>query len=269
MPDQIIKGHAVHYARRDGDGPFWLGLHCSLASSAAWNEVIERSDPSWQFVNPDMPGHGETAYDPARRLIDQAVETAATLIEQHGAPAHIAGHSFGGVTALGLALERPDLVKSLVLYEPVLFRLLNDVDHPGWPAEKALNVELNAAFSKNHTEAARVFLSRWGQGGGLDDLKPHHKAHIIERIHLIAIANETLMGDDPEGLSADRLADIKVPVHVLAGAQTPDVIHQINDIICEQIPHAHRDLVEGAGHMGPMTHPSAMVAAMKGMVSGR
>jgi pimeloyl-ACP methyl ester carboxylesterase len=36
------------------------------------------------------------------------------------APAHIAGHSYGGATALQLSLDRPDVVRSLALLEPAL-----------------------------------------------------------------------------------------------------------------------------------------------------
>ena len=38
-----------------------------------------------------------------------------------GEPMDVVGHSFGGSIALRLALEMPELVKSLTLIEPVCF----------------------------------------------------------------------------------------------------------------------------------------------------
>jgi lipase len=44
--------------------------------------------------------------------------------QAQGQPVDVIGHSFGGTVALRLAVERPDLVRSLVLIEPVFVAAL-------------------------------------------------------------------------------------------------------------------------------------------------
>ena len=45
-------------------------------------------------------------------------------------PVDVVGHSYGGGTAVRLALRRPELVRSLVLIEPILSRLLLETGDP-------------------------------------------------------------------------------------------------------------------------------------------
>src|SRR6185295_19515108 len=44
-----------------------------------------------------------------------------------GEPAHLVGHSYGGLIALRVALDHPRLVRSIALYEPVAFGVLHDL----------------------------------------------------------------------------------------------------------------------------------------------
>jgi pimeloyl-ACP methyl ester carboxylesterase len=53
-------------------------------------------------------------------LGDQANDCRALLDHLEIHSAHVVGHSFGGVVALKLAMDAPDLVRSLVLLEPAL-----------------------------------------------------------------------------------------------------------------------------------------------------
>lgn len=77
----------------------------------------------------DRVGFGQTA-----RGADEAAgwpvdgDAVIELLESAG-PSHVVGHSYGAVVALLVAGRRPDLVRSLVLIEPLLFDLA--VDRPG------------------------------------------------------------------------------------------------------------------------------------------
>ena len=63
-------------------------------------------------------------------------------------------------------------------------------------------------------------------------------------------------------LTPDALATVTAPVHVLEGSQTSAVDHAICDVIERHVPHAQRTLIEGAGHMMPLTHPDPLARAL-------
>jgi 3-oxoadipate enol-lactonase len=79
---------------------------------------------AWQWVEPLLArehdvrvlvarGTGELAHQPARRSVVEMAEDAALLLD--GRPAHLVGLSMGGYVSLTLALDRPELVRSLFL----------------------------------------------------------------------------------------------------------------------------------------------------------
>src|SRR5438067_9615076 len=66
-------------------------------------------------------GYGESdrAAGPVS-IAEQAQHCRAVLAELGAEPAHVVGHSYGGVIALQLALEAPEVVGTLALLEPAL-----------------------------------------------------------------------------------------------------------------------------------------------------
>jgi 3-oxoadipate enol-lactonase len=76
----------------------------------AWRDVAARLAPR-TVITYDNRGTGE-APGPARSTVAELAQDAA---EAAGGPVDVVGLSMGGYVALTLALERPDLVRSLVL----------------------------------------------------------------------------------------------------------------------------------------------------------
>ena len=67
---------------------------------------------------------------------------------------------------------------------------------------------------------------------------------------------------DEERLTLDALARVTAPVHVVEGSQTSAVDRAICDIVRRCVPHAQHSLIEGAGHMMPLTHPVQLTRAL-------
>lgn len=68
------------------------------------------------ILAPDLRGHG--ASPPARRSLELstlAAEVAALVAKHEAAPVHVVGLSLGAAVALQLAMDRPQLVRSLSL----------------------------------------------------------------------------------------------------------------------------------------------------------
>ena len=81
-----------------------------------WDDVVDRLGPRFRVVHYDKRGHGLSDAPPAPYKLEDHVSDMADLMDHLNVPkAVIVGLSVGGMIAQGLAIERPDLVRALVL----------------------------------------------------------------------------------------------------------------------------------------------------------
>jgi len=153
-----MTGAAGLHLRMFGTGPRpVLALHCSLAHGGAWTAVAARL-PGCRLLAPDLPGHGLSPdwagpgdyHDATTR----AVGSLLGALAQDG-PVDLLGHSFGATVALRLALQRPELVRSLMLVEPVLFAAARAAGAPEYLPWQAQAAPYRAAMAEGRTERKR------------------------------------------------------------------------------------------------------------------
>lgn len=261
---QVIAGHETA-VRRFGSGPRpLLALHCSLAHGGAWAGLAQLL-PGVTVTAPDLPGHGQSA-PPGADLHGLSTVIAAALAEEigAGAPVDLIGHSFGGTVALRLTLERPDLVRSLTLVEPVLF--VAAAGTPEFEANHAAHARVGELAAKDIEAAAALFHSAWGGGIPFAALPERQRRYMAERMSLVLDLNPILMEDGAGMLAPGRPEALQIPVLLAEGRESPAVVGKILDVLEARIPGTRRIRVEGAGHMLPLTHPEPLASAMQGML---
>ncbi|MGP1357584.1 alpha/beta fold hydrolase [Roseicyclus sp.] len=242
----------------EAGAPEVLLLHCTLAHGGAWKGVARRLADRFHLVAPDMVGHGEgPSGDPARDYHDQATEHALGFLPEEGA--HLVGHSFAATVALRLAIEAPGRVRSLVLIEPVLFAAAPDGPAKSANAEKLGRMGMKVAAGDTRG-AARIFLSVWGAGEDFDELPEAQAARMASQMWIIG-AQRAALHDDAARL-LPRLGQVACPVLLMEGSTSPPVIGQILDMLEAGLPQAERAVIDGAGHMAPVTHPDAVAGAL-------
>jgi pimeloyl-ACP methyl ester carboxylesterase len=115
LPD--VRGEAVELAYLvSGEGPPVVLLHGLGASSGVWHVQEPELARQHRVYALDLPGCGRSPAPRTSPSGDWAVDVVAAFIETVvGAPVTLIGHSMGGTIALMCALQRPELVRSLVL----------------------------------------------------------------------------------------------------------------------------------------------------------
>lgn len=256
MPEAELNGVSTYW-RVFGEGPVpALALHCSLAHSGAWTGLANDL-PDLCITAPDMPAHGKSAdWDGESDLHSDATRIAMAMLQERGGePMNLIGHSFGAVVALRIALEAPELVASLTLFEPVLFCAARAADSPEFVAyREALQPFADALQAGDREAAAASFQAIWGRGVPFEALPGPQRDYIAQRIHLIPAQNGTLIDDGAGILAPMRLEGLGMPVLLMEGGESPPVINAINTELARRLPNVRREVVAGAGHMLPITH---------------
>lgn len=267
MPEDLIAGHRTPWRvwHRGADRPV-LALHCSLAHAGAWSALVDALH-GVTVTALDQPGHGRSAdWDGTRDLHDLTTAIATDMAERigGGGPVDVFGHSFGGTVALRLAMERPDLVRSLTLVEPVIFAAAREVAGPAYTDFSALHRDItDLILSGDPLAGAQKFHGMWGTGTAFEDLPEAQQRYIVERIHLIAAQTPVLVEDAAGLMPAGRLEAISVPVLLVEGGDSPPIIDAVQTVLARRLAHASRVVVPGAGHMVPITHAAAMAPAVQ------
>jgi len=264
MPKDLRGGHPTYWTTFGGGTRKALLIHCSLAHSGAWNGVARILGDRLSMVAFDLPGHGRSDdWSGARDMQELSVDMAADMIGQDG-PMDIIGHSFGATVALRLAIERPELVRSLVLIESV-FVAAAVADQPEFMEQRAdLMADYLAAVKRGDKEAAaRAFMRDWGDGQPWESLPAQQRAFLTERIHLIEANDATVLRDDPRILKRKMIEKVAVPTLLIRGAESSPFVAPIHAAIERRLQNARSIAIEGAGHMVPLTHPKVVATEIE------
>jgi len=115
MPLARLRGLDTYYEIR-GTGEPLLLIHGLGSSTQDWEYQVERFASLYTVVTYDVRGHGQSAKPRGRYSVAQFAEDAAALVEHlRLGPVHVQGISMGGMIAFQLAVDRPDLLRSLTI----------------------------------------------------------------------------------------------------------------------------------------------------------
>jgi pimeloyl-ACP methyl ester carboxylesterase len=229
--------------------------------------MAQQLDDMLDMVAFDLPGHGKSAdWDGESDLQSLSMDVALDFLDLVQ-PMDLIGHSFGGTVALRIAAERPELVRSLVLIEPVFFAVAMH-DRPDLHAshEKDLGAYYRAMEADKLEEATRIFSGFWGDGRAWDEIPEPQRAAMIKRIRLVHAGHPQIYGDKAGLLSSGALERIGHPTLLIEGAESPRYIAAINDGLMARLRRAERAVIDGAGHMVPITHPDQVAAQVRGFL---
>ena len=253
------------FFREAGAGPGVVCVHSNASSSSQWRALTEILASCFHVLAPDTHGAGKGPAWPADHLL--ALRDEVALLEpvfaRAGTPFSLVGHSYGGAVALIAALQQPQRLRAMVLYEPTLFSLIdaafpppNDADGIRQTVERA-----GAALAMgNRGAAAEHFINFW-MGTGAWHATPQSRRTAIEA----AVVNVQEWGRalfaEPTPLEA--LGALTMPVLLMVGKNSPASSRAVARLLSQALPRVETLEFEALGHMGPVTHPEVVNPAIE------
>jgi pimeloyl-ACP methyl ester carboxylesterase len=224
-----VGGHPTWVDDRGGPGEALLLLHGGLSNS---DHLLDSIGPGlmgrYRVVAFDRRGHGYTSdTDADFHYSDMAAETIGVLEQVVGGPAHLVGWSDGGIVALLVALERPDLVGKIVVIGTNYHR--DGILPIEEDAQSSVGQILAAAYSERSPDGPEHFEIVLGKGVALFQAEPT--------------------------LTTDDIAGITQPTLVMVGDD--DMIPLSHTCsLYEALPLGQLAVVPRASHALPLEHPS-------------
>ncbi len=246
-----------------------IALHCSGADGSAWRKLGQALGPWFEINAPNFLGcadRGHWTGERAFTLSDEA-RPIIEIIDELDGRVHLVGHSYGGGIALKIASARPQAIASLTLYEPSAFHILKEIGGHGEAAVAEIEAVATAIgdglVSGAYQEAASRFVDYWNGPGSWSAMRPSVRDALVRWLPKASLDFRALINEATPLASYSRLA---CPVHLIRGEYARGPSRLIVDELARVLPRATRDIVAGAGHMGPLTHPFEVNACIGGYV---
>lgn len=242
-----VEGASLAYVVRGSGGPPLVFVHGSGADLRTFGYQLQYFETSRRVVvysrrhhHPNAaPASGE-AYRPG----DHVADLAAVIRRVADGRADVVGTSSGGLVALQLSAAHPDLVRRLVLVEPVVSGLFDD---PSDPVLEGLEAARNHLRDGDTEAALRRFVSAIIGPGAYDFMPATTRQMLLDNLpELAAEARAPLPGHDLA--TCERLPRGRQPTLILSGGNSPRFFTTISQRAAACIEGATHEVIAGAAH---------------------
>jgi pimeloyl-ACP methyl ester carboxylesterase len=246
-----------------------IALHGPGASGGQWRRLGETLGARYELIAPSFYGCGSTGPWRGERAFSLEAEARriVAIVDGVGSPAHLVGHSYGGAVALEVARARPSQVASLSLFEPSSFHLLRQLG--GRAAAELLQIEAVAGtiraglVSGAYSAAAAAFVDHWRGAGTWESLWPEARERLIDGLPTAALCILALVEHEMPEAAYGR---IRCPALIVCGEHARAPSRLIAEELARRLPCGLLEVVPGAGHMGPLTHPGEVNRLLVGCI---
>lgn len=217
-------------------------------------------DP-FRVIRPIRPGYGRGPTPAERTSLGAHARACGELLRRLGVErAYWVGHSSSCCIGLELALDEPDLVAGLILFEPA--RPAGQLREAA--ARTYVGPAMAAARTGNIAGAFDVFL----RGVGGDDYRATLQTRFGER-GVAEAEREAAYFFDQEmpalaswAFGPNEAARVTAPSLLLFGSQTRPWFRENVEILAGLLPNARAQSLPGLDHLAPLTQPHIFAAAI-------
>jgi pimeloyl-ACP methyl ester carboxylesterase len=252
------------FVRESGAGPAVVCIHANAGTSGQWRALADSLAPTHRVLAPDCYGSGRSADWSSDRVMSlkDEVEFLDPVFARAGDSFSLVGHSYGAAVALIAALTHREHVRSLALYEPTLFALIDAESAPPNEADGIRHtvIDAGAALDRGDVDAAAErFIDYWMGAGSWRATPQERKPAIAASVKNIRRWAHALF-TEPTPLAA--FSELRIPVLIMTGGRSTVSAHGVSRRLISVLPSVKQHGFPELGHMGPVTHPEQVNAVV-------
>ena len=211
MPQKLIRDININY-EIIGDGQPLLFIHGLGSSLRDWEDQVPVFCKNFKVITLDLRGHGQTDKPKGPYSISMFAEDIAELIKSLKVdPVHVVGISLGGAIGFHLAIDHPDITKSLVVVNMSASVPIKTLKEKQMFFLRILIVKMMGMKKMGEVLAKRLFIkpeqeelrermaSRWAENDKkayLSSLKTLKNWSVLERLHEIKCPTLAISSDE-------------------------------------------------------------------------
>ena len=250
---------AMPFHQEQGRGETVVCLHSNASTSAQWHQLSELLADRFCVRAVDGYGAGRSPDWPpsTEATLDAEVDFLCTALQDTHDRFHLVGHSYGAAVALQMAVRYLERVRSIVAYEPTLFRLVAGNDPAASPAAGIWQAAGDAAAMVqrgDNASAAERFVDFWMASGSWRDMPAKRQGMVAHAVrHVGRWRDATFATSAPAPALAAAFAALQIPVLLMWGDCSPESAQSVARLLETLLPRVTLAPKLGLGHMGPVT----------------
>lgn len=260
-----VNGVSLRYEQQ-GEADTVVLVHGAVADFRGWDATRDAVAAHYHVLAASNRYFGTGPWPDAGATFSMqshADDLAAFIRALNTTPVNLVGWSYGADIALVIAVQHPDLVKSVFAYEPSLTTFVSD------PADrKAISSDQQLAFGPafaisqhgDQEAALRPFVDGVnGLPGTYDQLPAHVQTVLSENARTIPLQ---LNAPPPPAITCANLGRISVPVTIARGTLTRPFFRVAADTAHRCIPGSRLVLIQDGRHLAPVELPGEFNAQL-------
>jgi pimeloyl-ACP methyl ester carboxylesterase len=248
-----------------GSGADVLLIHGSTGSIEDWAPVAEKLAPDFRVTMYDRPGHGYSAAT-ARHDFEYNADIALALMHDlHLENAVVAGHSYGGTTALAMAIRKPPEARAFVIVDSAVYLQVNKSDPayhllviPAFGTGLARLVADSVAPKKIRQSLDALFKPAAVPPGFAEARIPIWSQPKVT----VSVAHEWLEAQDNLDALSAGYKDITQPVFIISQGDNPKR-RENAERLHRDVAGSELQIAAGAGHFVQVTKTDDVVALIR------
>jgi pimeloyl-ACP methyl ester carboxylesterase len=260
VPSIRVNGAQLYYEESGHGEECVVFVHGLAWGIRLFRHQVSALNDHYRCIAYDSRGHGRSEITRAGYELDNLSADLTELIEKRGAaPCHLVGHSIGGSVAFRVAARKPELVRSLVLFNSAV-----DED-PLWIRIKYWVMSFGVQGLGMRFAGGEMIKAQFGKTFLAD---PAREAEREEFRRLFASQNKYAIAHAVRGWIRSSPAEaetsrVAAPTIVIVGDEDRTVRAASSRLLADSVQRGRFLVLPRCGHSAPVEAPAAATEALR------